>query len=68
MVAGQLFGTVGVAVLLLLAQTSGAPDLRLVALVFALLSAVVSVAFVKRGWVRLDEERHGPSENGSADA
>ena len=52
MLAAQLFGTTGVAVLLLLAEASDEPALRDVALVFALLAVVVSVAFVKRGWVR----------------
>lgn len=52
MVAAQLFGTTGVAVLLILAEAMASPPLRHVALVFALLAVVVSVAFVKRGWVR----------------
>ncbi len=60
MLAAQLFGTTGVAVLLVLAQAMEEPALRDVALVFALLAVVVSVVFVKRGWVRIspavDEE------------
>ena len=48
MLAAQLFGTTGVAVLLLLAQGLGQPALRDVALVFALLAAVTAVAFVRR--------------------
>ncbi len=52
MVAAQLFGTTGVAILLVLAQLMGVPALRDVALIFALLAVVVAVAFVKRGWVR----------------
>ncbi len=58
MVAAQLFGTTGVGILLLLSEGMDEPALRDVALVFALLAVVVSVAFVKRGWVRmgLDEE------------
>ncbi len=56
MLAAQLFGTTGVAVLLLLAEATDTPGLRVVALVFALLAVVVSVAFVKRGWIRVDEE------------
>lgn len=52
MLAAQLFGTTGVAILLVLAQATDSPELRDVALVFALLAVVVSVAFVKRGWVR----------------
>ncbi len=48
MMAAQLFGTTGVATLVLLAQVLGLPSLRDVALVFALLAAVATVAFVKR--------------------
>jgi len=47
MMAAQLFGTTGVAVLLLLAQGLEAPDLRNVALVFALLAVLATVAFVR---------------------
>ena len=50
MLAAQLFGTTAVAVLLLLAQATGNPALRDVALVFALLAAVTAVAFVQRAW------------------
>jgi len=53
MVAAQLFGTHGVAVLLVLAVAGDEPALLDVALVFALLAVVVSVAFVKRGWLRV---------------
>ena len=45
--AVQLFGTGGVAVLLLLGAVSGAEAIVDVALTLALLSAFVSVAFVK---------------------
>lgn len=48
MQAGLLFGSVGVAVLLVLAQAADRPALRDVALVFALLAGVVTVAFVRR--------------------
>jgi multicomponent Na+:H+ antiporter subunit F len=54
MLAAQLFGTTGVAVLLVLAEATGDPSLRDVALVFALLAVVLSVAFVKRGWIRAE--------------
>jgi multicomponent Na+:H+ antiporter subunit F len=47
MLAAQLFGTTGVAALLLLAEAQDAPALRNVALVFALLAAVAAAAFVK---------------------
>ncbi len=50
MLAAQLFGTTGVAILLLLAEAMETPALRDVALVFALLAAMAAVAFVKRAW------------------
>jgi multicomponent Na+:H+ antiporter subunit F len=50
MLAAQLFGTTGVAILLLLADALALRAIRDVALVFALLAAVLAVAFVKRGW------------------
>jgi len=47
MMAAQLFGTTGVAVLVVLAQALEAPDLRNGALVFALLAVLATVAFVR---------------------
>lgn len=52
----QLFGTTAVAVLLLQARQVEAPALRDVALVFALLSAITAVAFVRRAWPGADDE------------
>lgn len=49
MLAAQLFGTTGVAILLLLSGATAQPALIDVALVFALLSAVAAVAFVRFG-------------------
>jgi multicomponent Na+:H+ antiporter subunit F len=49
MLAAQLFGTTGVAILIVLAESQHTPALRDVALVFSLLAAVLAVAFVKRG-------------------
>ncbi|WLD57648.1 monovalent cation/H+ antiporter complex subunit F [Salinispirillum sp. LH 10-3-1] len=43
----QLFGTAGVAIMLVLAQVEEAPALRDAALVLALLAAVVSAALVQ---------------------
>jgi multicomponent Na+:H+ antiporter subunit F len=57
MLAAQLFGTTGAALLLLLAAVLDARALRDVALVFALLAAVLAVAFVKRGWPASDAAR-----------
>jgi multicomponent Na+:H+ antiporter subunit F len=48
MLAAQLFGTTGVAILLLLAEALEEPALVDVALVFALLAAVATVAFVRQ--------------------
>ncbi len=48
MMAGQLFGTTGVAILLLLSQALQLSPLRDVALVFALLAVLATLAFVRR--------------------
>jgi multicomponent Na+:H+ antiporter subunit F len=50
MLAAQLLGTAGVATLLILASVLNADALYDIALVFALLAAVTTVAFVKRTW------------------
>jgi multicomponent Na+:H+ antiporter subunit F len=47
MLAAQLFGTSGVAILLLLAEATDMPGLADTALVFALLAAIAVVAFVR---------------------
>ena len=59
MTAVQLFGSGGVAVLMLLAEAGEAPALRVVALIFALLAAVMTVAFVKRAWIGGSSGRAG---------
>ncbi len=56
MLAAQLVGTTGVGILLLLADATGAPVLRDVALVLALLAALAAVAFVRRGWPGAEDE------------
>ena len=61
MLAALLFGTVGVAILLLLAQVQAIPALNDVALVFALLAAITGVAFVRRAW---RESRSGDADDG----
>ena len=48
LMAAQLFGTTGVAILLLLGEVFAEPALRNVALVFALLAVLATVAFVRR--------------------
>jgi multicomponent Na+:H+ antiporter subunit F len=50
MLAAQLFGTTGVATLLLLAERSSVPALRDVALALALLATLATVVFVRRVW------------------
>lgn len=56
MLAAQLFGTSGVALMLLLSQAQSSPALRDVALVFALLAVLATVAFVKRAWRHSERE------------
>lgn len=53
LLAALLFGTTGVAVLLLLSEAGNDPALIDVALVFALLAAITGAAFAQRAW------RHG---------
>jgi multicomponent Na+:H+ antiporter subunit F len=48
MISAQLFGSTGVAILLLLAEALKQPELRNVALVFAVLAVLAMVAFVER--------------------
>jgi multicomponent Na+:H+ antiporter subunit F len=48
MLGAQLFGTTGVAVLLLLGRALAAPSYWDVALVFAVLAAITAIAFVRR--------------------
>jgi len=52
LLAALLFGTTGVAILLLLAYAGASPPLVDVALVFALLAAVTGAAFAQRAWRR----------------
>lgn len=50
MMAAQLFGTCGVAILLLLATGLNTPVLLDIALVFALLAPLATITFVRRAW------------------
>lgn len=50
MLTAQLWGTTGVAILLLLSEASRMPVLEDAALVFAVLASVVVVTFVRRGF------------------
>jgi multicomponent Na+:H+ antiporter subunit F len=58
MLMAQLFGTTGVAILLLLSAGLNLPGLRDVALLFAALGALATVAFVKR----YGDMKKGPEE------
>jgi multicomponent Na+:H+ antiporter subunit F len=55
MLAAQLFGSGGVAILLILAQAMQMPSLVDVALIYALLAAVTMVVFVRRQWGSQEE-------------
>jgi multicomponent Na+:H+ antiporter subunit F len=50
MLAAQLFGTTGVAVLALLSRVEEIPALLDAAMVFAVLAAITIIAFVRRYW------------------
>lgn len=50
MMAAQLFGTTGVAIIVLVAHLEAMPRLVDVALVLALLTVLTAVAFVRRAW------------------
>jgi multicomponent Na+:H+ antiporter subunit F len=54
MMAAQLIGTAGIAVLLLLGTVTGVPAAVDVALILALLATFASIAFVKKWLDRLD--------------
>lgn len=58
LVSAQLLGTTAVAILLLLAEGLGAPQLRYVGLMFASLAAVTIVAYVRLGVAGEVQEEH----------
>ena len=59
MLAAQLFGTTGVAVLLLFGRAFGVPAYWDVALVFAVLAAITGIAFARRCAAPVGEEEGG---------
>ena len=59
MMTAQLFGTCGVAILLLLSKGMDTPVLIDIALVFALLSALATITFVRRTWHPSGNKKHG---------
>ncbi|MDO9102439.1 MAG: MrpF/PhaF family protein [Candidatus Nitrotoga sp.] len=56
LLAALLFGTTGVAILLLLAHAGRNPALVDVALIFALLAAITGTAFAQRAWRQEERE------------
>jgi len=50
MMTAQLFGTSGVAILLLLSAGMGNPVLLDIALVFSVLAALATMTFIRRTW------------------
>lgn len=60
LLAPQLFGTMGIALLLLLADALATPSLRDVAAVLALLAIVTSAAFALRVWGARGHPEAGP--------
>lgn len=59
MMAAQLFGTSGLAILLVLAQGMNMPELIDIALTFSLLAALATMTFVRRVWY--EEEKNDDS-------
>ncbi len=64
MLAAQLFGTTGVAIVLLLSHGLNRPALYDVAFVFALLAAVAILAFVRHDWQPANSEQPLAIERG----
>ena len=59
MMTAQLFGTCGVAILLLLSRGMGNPVLLDIALVFSLLAALATMTFVRRTWHGSGKKNYG---------
>ena len=59
LLAALLFGSTGVALVLVLGKGLGLDHALDIALVFALLAAVLGVAFVLRGWPENDSKGDG---------
>jgi len=56
MMAAQLFGTCGLAILLVLAQGMDMPELIDIALAFSLLAALATMTFVRRTWFKEEKK------------
>lgn len=55
MLAAQLFGTTGVAIMLVLAEALAMPSIRTVGLVFAVLAVIATAVFVRRGYATAED-------------
>ncbi len=58
MMAAQLFGTCGLAILLVLAHGRDMPELIDIALAFSLLATLATMTFVRRTWYKGDDDEH----------
>ena len=58
MMTAQLFGTCGVAILLLLSTGMSSPVLVDIALVFALLAALATLTFIRRTWQGSSKDKY----------
>ena len=56
MMAAQLFGTCGLAILLVLAKGMNMPELIDIALAFSLLATLATMTFVRRTWYKEGED------------
>ena len=56
MMAAQLFGTCGLAILLVLAKGMNMPELIDIALAFSLLATLATMTFVRRTWYQEGED------------
>jgi len=63
MMAAQLIGTAGIAVLLLLGTVTGVPAAVDVALILALLATFAAIAFVKKGLSRFNTDEASSAED-----
>lgn len=64
MIAAQLFGTTGIAIVLLLGAAAGQPAAADIALIFALFAALATAAFVRCGYRRPLPDETGEGETG----
>jgi multicomponent Na+:H+ antiporter subunit F len=64
MVAAQLFGTTGIAIILLIGAATEEPAASDIAIVFALLAALAAAAFVRCGYSLLRQRRDAGSGAG----